>query len=220
MNVTKLSGWILLLMALAYAGISLMDFGPEYSAAGYIGANAEKFGLKTTDTNLRFQMGWEFVIDILIIGVMSVLGWWLTTQEVPQFAWIGVIGAFLIFSIVVRASPVLPLNIAKLSPGAAFYGAQVEVVVTNDVTNRFVPITRKDTIRVVTAAGRDGRTDMGTAALNLKSHSVAGQYQGCTLPLTIKGTVSGTTCLAYENKLETVPQITVQSCTSGLPQPK
>jgi len=220
MNVTKLSGWILLLLAAVYLGISLMDFGPEYAAAGHIGQKAEQFGLKTTDTNLRFTMGWEFVIYILIIGVMCVAGWWLTTQEVPQFIWIGAIGLFFIFSIVVRATPVLPITVSRLSPGGAFYGAQVEAVVGSDVTSNYVAVTRKEGIRAVTTLSLNGQQQTGPAALRLNDQTVAGQYASCGLPLTVKGTVTGTTTLAYENKVLTVPQITVTAATNGLPQAK
>ena len=88
MNLTRLAGYLLLLFAAIHLVISLMDFAPEYAAAGNIGANAEKYGLQTSETNLRFKLGLEFTVDVLIVGVLAIAGWWLTTTEVIQIVWI------------------------------------------------------------------------------------------------------------------------------------
>jgi hypothetical protein len=220
LTLTKLSGWILILFAAGYLVVSLMDFGPEYAAAGEIGAKAENYGLQTSETNLRFQMGWEFAIDIMIIGVIAVAGWWLTTQEVLQIAWIVMIGLFVVFSIVIRSSPVLPLKVAKLSPGAAFYGAQVQIVILGDTPTRYVPISRKQTLwPVITATPQGQQEDM--VVLDLADPVGSSQLKSVSAPpFTIKGTAVGTCTLAEGTSLTTVPLIRLKAAHEGLPPAK
>lgn len=215
MTVTKAMGWILILFALIYLLISLTDFGPEYAAAGAIGSKANDYGLQTTATNLRFQMGWEFAIDILFIGLIALAGWWLTTQEVLQLAWIIIIGLFVVFSAIIRATPVLPLNVAKYSPGAAFYGAKIQVAISADVADQYVVI-RSEQQRYRTAVSQTPQGQPGgMVVLDLGDSSAAQQYQSCTLPLTVTGTVRGTASIAQGRELTTVPLIRVQTAQSG-----
>jgi hypothetical protein len=220
LTLTKLSGWILILFAVAYFVISLSDFGPEYAAAGEIGAKAENYGLQTSETNLRFSMGWEFAIDIVIVGIIAIAGWWLTTQEVLQVAWIVMISVFLVFSIVVRSSPLLPLKVAKVSPGAAFYGAQIQLVILGDTQTRYVPISRKQTLwPVVTATPQGQQEDM--VVLDLADPIGSQQLKSVSAPpFTIKGTVAGTCTLAEGTSLTTVPLIRVKAAQEGLPPAK
>jgi len=224
MNVTRLAGWILLLFAVAHFGVSLADFGPEYAAAGAIGENAEKYGLDTSGTNLRFKLGLEFLVDILLAGVLAIAGWWLTTSEVTQNIWIILIGVFVIFSIVVRATPIVPLNVAKLSPGCAFYGAQIQLGVSKDVTfngpvRQYVVITKKQAVRTVMTAQQQGQASE-MVVLDLTNKAAANQYQKCALPLTIDGNVMGTAAVAKGKDLVIVPLIKAKSAQSGLPQKK
>ncbi len=223
MNLTKLAGYILLLMAAGYLVISLADFGPDYAAAGTIGDKAKDWGLQTTATNLRFHIGLGLLADVLIVGVIAIAGWWLTTTEVIQTIWIVLIGLFAIFSLVVRTTPVLPLSVAKVSAGGAFWGAQVQVPIYDDLTMRYpgkyVLITRKQTLRTAQAATAQGQAaDM--VALDFPLRSATDQYNSCSLPLTVMGVVHGTASVATENKVWTVPLIVVKSAQSGLPQKK
>ncbi len=218
MNVTTLSGWILIIFAIVYFGITLADFGPEYAAAGNIGMDAEKYGLETSETNLRFKMGTEFAIDIVIIGLIALAGWWLTTTEVIQIVWIVIIGLFTIFSIVIRSTPILPINILKLSPGAAFYGAQVQMPINKDITFRYVEeqafrqyvvVTKKQYVNVaVSGSGSQPQA----VVLDLTNTAARTAYFGAEkFPVTILGNVMGTGSYAWKNKLATVPLIKVKS---------
>jgi hypothetical protein len=219
MNVTRLAGWILLLFAVFYAVVTLMDYGPEYAAAGFIGEKAEDFGLKTTATNLRFAMGWEFFIDVIIIAFLGLIGWWLTTQEVPQYAWIAGMGLFVIFSIVIRVSPVLPMNIGKLSPGAAFWGAKTQVVVAGFPETGLVPVTRKTTIHPVLVT-TDGQTTQ-LICIDLSDPVGGQQYSSQQAPpVTVVGALEGTSTLAHGNALTTVPLLKVKTAVAGVPPPK
>lgn len=237
MNVTRLAGYLMLAMAAGYLIITLIDFGPDYAAAGYWGEWAEKDMraarpsdssaagaqqtrepiLQTTVTNLRFHMGAGIVVNILVIGALAIAGWWLTTSEVQQVLWIVAIGLFVVFSIIVRASPVLPVSALKLSPGGAFYGAQAQVPIYNDITGQKVIITRKKTMRIAQTATADGQAG-DIVVLDFPHDSVARQYAGCTLPLTVMGNVKGTASVARAKEVQAVPLIVVRSAKSGLPE--
>ncbi len=226
MNLTRLAGYLLLLFAAIHLVISLIDFAPEYAAAGNIGANAEKYGLQTSETNLRFKLGLEFTVDVLIVGVLAIAGWWLTTTEVIQIVWIIIIGIYVILSIIVRASPVLPLSIAKYSPGGAFYGAQIQVPIGADVTfayqgdqamRQYVVITKKQDVRVAQALTPQGQQS-DLVVLDLSDKVAAQQYMSSTVPLTVTGTVAGTGSYAKGNQLWTTIQIRVKGAKSGMPQ--
>ena len=228
MNVTRLAGYLLLLFAALHLVISLADFAPEYAAAGNIGANAEKYGLQTSDTNLRFKLGLEFTIDVLIVGVLAIAGWWLTTTEVIQIVWIIFIGIYVIISIVVRTSPVLPLSIAKHSPGGAFYGAQIQVPIGADVTfamqneqpvRQYVVVTKKQDVRVAQSVTPQGQAS-DIVVLDLSDKAASTQYMGCTAPLTITGTIAGTGSYAKGNQMWTTTQIRVKGAKSGMPERK
>ena len=223
MNVTKLAGYLVILLAVGYLVVTLADFGPEYAAAGSIGEDAEKYGLKTGTTNLRFKIGLEFFLDVIIIGVIVIAGWWLLTTEVVQIIWIILVGVFILFSIVVRATPILPLNVVKLSPGAAFYGAQVQVPIYDDLTmhypRQYVVITRKQTVRTARSATPDGKASH-MVVLDFPRRRASDEYNGCTLPLTVTGNVRGTGAVAKGNQLTAVPLIVVNSAKSGMPQKK
>jgi hypothetical protein len=219
MNVTKLAGWILIAYAAVYLLTSIASFGPKYAAAGAIGDKAEKYGLQTNDTNLRFKMGLDFFVDVLIVGVVALAGWWLTTSEVRQVMWIVGIGIVTLVAIVVRATPVLPLPVIKAVPGAAFYGAQLQVVIAQDVADQYVPISRKEGLRTAIALDATGQKQLGNVILDLSSTSAATQYQGCQqLPLTVLGTSEGKGCIAKGTDLWSVPMIKVVGAASGLPK--
>lgn len=220
MNLTKLAGWILLLMTLAYAVVTIISFGPKYAAAGYIGEKAESFGLQTNATNLRFQMGSELVVDILCIGVLAIAGWWLTTQEVVQIAWIVIVGLFAVFSLIIRLAPVMPLNVLKLSPGAAFYGAQVQAVVTANPSQRYVVITRSQDMRAAMVGDAQGK-NADVLVLDLRNRAANAKFMSCTAyPVTIKGTIAGTAGIATGKTSRNVALLHVQDAYQGLPQKK
>lgn len=219
MNVTRLAGWLLLIIAVIYLGISIVNFGPKYGAAGEIGEKHESYGLQTSGTTLRFNMGFEFFLNVLGVGVIALAGWWLTTSEVRQLAWIILVGVFALFSIIVRSTPVLPMKVAKRSAGAAFYGAQVNVVLGSDVTNNYVVISRNQSVRTAEALSNDGAAGIGRVVLDLGDSSAASQYRGCTaFPLTVTGNVMGTAGIAQGKELETVPLIKVKGAHDGLPK--
>lgn len=238
MNATRLAGYLLLLIAAGSLIITLMHFIPDYAAAGAIGEWAERemraarpgdatgVGvqqpthepmLQTTVTNLRFHVGARIVVNLLVIGALAIAGWWLTTSEVQQVIWIILVGLFLVFSVIVRASPVLPLSVLKFSPGGAFYGAQVQVPIYNDITGQKVIITQKKTMRIAQTLTPDGQPG-DLVVLEFPRDSVARQYAGSTLPLTVTGNVRWTAGVAKGTEVQSVPLIVVQSAKSGLPE--
>lgn len=222
MNVTKLSGWVLLIFAVIYAVITIISFSPKYAAASHIGEKASDYGLQTTGTNLRFQMGSELLVDVLCIGLLAIAGWWLTTQEVVQIAWAVIVGLVLVVSVVVRTTPIVPLNVLTLSPGAAFYGAQFEAVVTGDPATKYVVITREEAGKmrpalVSTATGQK----VGEVVLDLRNPTGYQKFMSCaTYPVTISGTVAGTSGIAAGRSSRTVALLHVRDAYMGMPQKK
>ena len=223
MNVTKLCGWIVILGAAGYFIVALTDFGADYAAGGEIGALAERAqidgdeGLKTTGMNLHFHVGLELVVDMLIIAVIVLGGWWLTTCEVQQYVWIGLIILLLIFAIAARATPIVPLQIARYSAGAAFYGTQVLVPVHADVTANYVDITKKQKRRVVMTL-KGTQQEGGLAVIDFSEGDTANQYMNGSAPLTVLGTVGGTAHVAWKNQVRSVPLIKAKSIQAGMPQ--
>lgn len=220
MNPTKLAGWILLVMTVAYAGVTIMSFGPKYAAAGYIGEKAEHFGLQSNTTNLRFQMGSELVVDIICIGILAIAGWWLTTQEVTQIAWVIIVGLFAVFSVVIRSTPVMPLSALKLSPGAAFYGAQVQAVVTANPSQRYVVISRSQNMRAAMVGDAQGK-GADVLVLDLRNRTGSTKFMACSAyPVTITGTIAGTSGIATGKTSRNVALLHVRDAYQGLPQKK
>ena len=223
MNVTKLCGWIVILFAAGYFIVALTDFGADYAAGGEIGERAERAqaqdeeGLKTSGGNLHFHVGVELLVDMLTIAVIVIAGWWLTTCEVQQYVWIGLTALLVIAAIAVRATPIVPLHIARYSAGGAFYGAQVLVPVGADVSAKYVNITKKQKRRIVVTL-KGPQQPGGLAVIDFSQGDTANQYMSGSVPLTVLGTVGGTAHIAWENQVRSVPLINAKSVQAGMPK--
>lgn len=116
---TRFSGLLFLAAALIAAILSVMDAVPEFAAVG------EALGDEPISSSVKFNIGFQIVFDVIAIAVLVLIGWFLWTSEIQQ-TWAVVITALLLIgSIVIRVEPLLPINVARVSPGLAFWGAYV-----------------------------------------------------------------------------------------------
>ncbi len=212
MSASRMLGFVILLIAAGYLLVALLDIGPEYASVAQIVDNQEQLGLETSTTNLRFRIGLELLVDILCIGLLALVGWWLTTVETQQFTYLYVGGAIILASIVLRVTPLLPLEVARYSPGAFFFGVKVAGAATSDETANWVIIPPRETLRVATIAP-PGKTQGGTAAIldfGIRK-DLQQEYLSSYPPVPIQGMVSGTHNIASGNKLFALPRVKVQA---------
>lgn len=116
---TRFSGMLFLIAAVAAIGLSIADTVPEFAAAN------EVLGEQPINSSVKFKIGSEIVVDVFAVAALALFGWFLWSSEIQQ-TW-AVVVTFLLLtgSIVIRVTPVLPMDIARHSPGMAFYGALV-----------------------------------------------------------------------------------------------
>ncbi len=208
----RMLGFLIMVAAAVYLVVSVADFFPKYTAVPELVANQEKLGLVTSTTNLRFHIGQEMVVDIIVVGLLGILGWWLTTTETPQYGYWIVFGIVMVGLIVLWNTPLLPFKIARISPQGAFYYAQVKVELAADTTGRgWVVIPSKNNQHVaVTEIYRDERLiGKKEVVLEFTNNSTLSQYMGALWPVTILGRMRGTRNLASGKFIYTVPGVQV-----------
>jgi hypothetical protein len=116
---TRFSGLLFMLVAVGAIVMAIMDTVPEFSAA------TEEFGEQPINSSIKFKIGSEIVFDVFVVAAMALFGWFLWTSEIQQ-TWAVVLTALLVAaSITIRVTPLLPMEIARHSPGFAFWGALV-----------------------------------------------------------------------------------------------
>ncbi len=208
----RVLGFLIIAVALVYILVSMADFFPKYTAVPELVENQEQLGLTTSTTNLRFHIGLEIVVDIIVVALMGGLGWWLTTMETQQYAYWTIFIVVMIGLIVLWSTPLLPFKVARISPQGAFYYAQVEVELATDTTGQgWVIIPAKQNQRVaVTETYQDERL-IGNkeVVLEFPSEGMLKQYMGAGAPVTILGRMKGTRNLAYSKFIYTVPGVQV-----------
>ena len=116
---TRFSGLLFMLVAVGAIVMAIMDTVPEFSAA------TEEFGEQPINSSIKFKIGSEIIFDVFVVAAMALFGWFLWTSEIQQ-TWAVVLTALLVAaSITIRVTPLLPMEIARHSPGFAFWGALV-----------------------------------------------------------------------------------------------
>ncbi|HCA48499.1 MAG TPA: hypothetical protein DEP45_14440 [Armatimonadetes bacterium] len=116
---TRFCGLLFILLAVGMIAMSIMDTVPDFRAA------TEKFGDQPINSSIKFKIGLEVVPDVFVVAGLALFGWFLWTSEIQQ-TWAVVVTALLIAgSITIRVTPLLPMDIARYSPGFAFWGALV-----------------------------------------------------------------------------------------------
>lgn len=120
---TRTCGLLFMVAALATIMLAIADTVPEVTDA----TNRLRQGQNPLPiaTSVKFRIGSEVLLDVLALAIFSLFGWFLWTSEIQQ-AWAVVITFLLLVgSIVVRTTPLLPIEVARISPGLVFYGALV-----------------------------------------------------------------------------------------------
>jgi len=208
----KILGILILALALLYLIVSMADFLPKYTEVPELVKNQHRLGLVTSTTNLRFHMSMEMVVDVIVVGLLAVLGWWLTTTETQQYAYWVILGLVVIGLVVLWNTPVLPFKVARISPQGAFYYAQVEVELAADTTDQgWVIIPGKQRQRVaVTETYQDQRViGKKEVVLEFTDNSTLDQYASAAAPVMILGRMKGTRNLAFGKFIYTVPGVQV-----------
>jgi len=211
-------GFLIMAVAVVYLLVSAVDFVPKYTAVPQLVHDQDKLGLSTTTTNLRFHIGQEMVVDVIVVALIGILGWWLTTTETQQYAYwtifiVVVIGLFVLWNV-----PLVPFKVARVSPQGAFYYAQVKVKLAADTTERgWVIIPTKQNQRVaVTEIYQDERSvGKKEVVLEFADNATLNQYLSAAWPVTVFGRMKGTRNLAYGKFIYTVPGVKVLEVGSG-----
>ncbi len=199
-------------IAAIYLIVSLSDFLPKYSTVPELVDNQKQLGLTTSTTNLRFHMGLEMVVDGIVVALLVVLGWWLTTTETQQYAYLIALGVVIIALVVLWNMPLVPFNIARISPQGAFYYAQVELEVAGDNTGAWVIIPERQGQRLgLTEVYQDPKL-IGKKEVVLEfgdNRTALDAYVRARPPVRILGRMNGTRNLAIEKYIYTVPAVKV-----------
>jgi hypothetical protein len=211
---TRFSGLLFMLVAVGAIVMAIMDTVPEFSAA------TEEFGEQPINSSIKFKIGSEIIFDVFVVAAMALFGWFLWTSEIQQ-TWAVVLTALLVAaSITIRVTPLVPMNIARHSPGFAFWGALViddyyptPIQPRNAMTfpmNEYYlfAVTEKNLSREETNKESMVAADFSKAQAAYPQFWAAG-WQG----VQITGTVAGTrTVLDYdfERVVYSVPHLLVQ----------
>jgi len=116
---TRFCGVLFLTVALITVILSIVDTAPEIAAA-----NAQ-LGEEPINSSVKFSIGSEVVVDVVAVAVFVLFGWFLWSSEIQQSWAVAITFVLLVGSIVIRAQPLLPMDVAKHSPGLIFWGAKV-----------------------------------------------------------------------------------------------
>ena len=211
---TRFSGLLFMLVAVGAIVMAIMDTVPEFSAA------TEEFGEQPINSSIKFKIGSEIIFDVYVVAAKDLFGWFLWTSEIQQ-TWAVVLTALLVAaSITIRVTPLVPMNIARHSPGFAFWGALViddyyptPIQPRNAMTfpmNEYYlfAVTEKNLSREETNKESMVAADFSKAQAAYPQFWAAG-WQG----VQITGTVAGTrTVLDYdfERVVYSVPHLLVQ----------
>ncbi len=211
---TRFSGLLFMLVAVGAIVMAIMDTVPEFSAA------TEEFGEQPINSSIKFKIGSEIIFDVFVVAAMALFGWFLWTSEIQQ-TWAVVLTALLVAaSITIRVTPLVPMNIARHSPGFAFWGAlviddyyptpiQPRNAMTFPMTEYYLfAVTEKNLSREETNKESMVAADFSKAQAAYPQFWAAG-WQG----VQITGTVAGTrTVLDYdfERVVYSVPHLLVQ----------
>ena len=209
---TKSLGVVLFLLGALVLGLAINNFVAQFASADYVAAHAQDLGLTTSTTNLRFGMGGQLLVQILVAALLAVVGWFLYGSETEQYGYAIVFGVLLIASVVIRYSPVLPLALGRLSPGTAFFAAQVAITLPPgaDVTPAYVTLPpNQASYRVVVA---DATRPEGKGAVLLDFHgdqNLMTSYARARWPVQVVGSLAGTRTIARENSQWLIPRVKV-----------
>ncbi len=212
MSASRVLGFVILLIAAVYVVVAVVDNGSEYTSAPRVVEQYEDQGLQLGTTDIRFRVGIEGIVDLVCIGLLVLVGWWLTTVETQQYTYLYVGGAILLASIVIRVTPLVPPDIARYSPGALFFGACVSVNAVSDETANWIIIPPRQTLRVATVTGAGQQQGGIPVILDFAvRQDLQQRYLSSYPPVPIEGIVFGTHVVVRAKELHILPCIRVQA---------
>ena len=204
---TRIVGFAVIVCAVVYLAVTLVDFVPQYSATDEIVAQQDELGLTTTTTNLRFHIGLHIVVDIIVLIAFGLLAWWLIGSETQQYGHAIGLAVLVVGSIIIRVTPIVPFGTARLSPAGAFFRCQVRVPVAADTSSAWVVIPLRKSQRVAVTEIYTDTSLIGDKELVLDfgdNQSLLSQYLSSHPPVTLLGSMNGTRVLAVGKDLYTV----------------
>ncbi len=117
--ITRVCGVLFFAAALAVAVMSFVDTAADIAAAN------EAIGNQPIASTVRFRIGFPVALDVIIAVILALFGWFLWSSEIQQTWAVVMTGLLVIGSVVIRVEPLLPIDVGRVSPGLAFWGAQV-----------------------------------------------------------------------------------------------
>ena len=206
---TKTAGILYILLAAVVLAISIGNFAGQFGAAAEIAGSGFDDSLSTTD--LRWSMGVQFLVDLLVVAVIAIVGWFLHGSETEQYAYVIATGVLLIGSLTIRLMPLVPISAARLSPTIFFYGAQVQMTFTDDDKSYYQTLPQGDRFRVGRLEG--GLPEkQGEVLLDFRGdEALMEKYFSAPWPVKVRGSVSGTRTLvrAKERVIFLAPRVKV-----------
>jgi len=157
-------------------------------------------------------------VDVIIVALIGILGWWLTTTETQQYAYWTIFIVVVIGLIVLWNVPLVPFKVARISPQGAFYYSQVEVKLAADTTQQgwvVIPTKQSQRVAVTETYQDEGSIGKKEVVLEFTDDSTLNQYIGAAWPVTILGRMKGTRNLAYDKFIYTVPGVQVLKVRGG-----
>ncbi len=125
-SATKFCGIIFFACAVAVVIMAMIDTAPEATNAAKVlrrgGPDSDPAPIATS---VKYKIGGEVVFDLMVLGALGLFGYFLYTSEIQQ-TWAVVVTALLVIgSVVIRTTPLLPMDVGSKSAGCAFWGAYV-----------------------------------------------------------------------------------------------
>jgi hypothetical protein len=206
---TKITGILFFLLAAAMLVITITNFTPQFAAANGIAAKQSQYGLTTTTTDLRWASGVELVVQLIVVSLIVMLGWFLYGSETEQNGYVIVVGVLILAAALIRMTPMISWNTLKVSPGTLFYGCQAKITLVGDASRFYVTLPVSDQYRIGTV---DEKAPEGKGVILLDFHKdqeLLTQYTQAPKPVEVLVSVSGTGTIAREKVVKMIPKAKV-----------
>jgi hypothetical protein len=206
---TKITGVLFILLAVALLVITISNFTVQFAAAGPVAEKQGDYGLTTTTTDLRLAMGIELLVQILVVGVLALIGWFLYASETEQYAYVIVVGVIFLVMVLVRVTPLLSWSTIRISPGTLFYGCQSRLALVSDATQWYATMPTSDQFRVGTV---NASAPQGKGVILLDFHNdqeLLTKYTQSPKPVEVVVSISGTGTIAWKRDVFMIPKAKV-----------
>ena len=213
MSLTKATGMLIILFAAVLLIIGIVNMGPSWSSAPEVLNKSDVYGLNMDDTSVRFTLGMQLTLEVLIALGIGISGWWLTTQEVRQIGYIVGLVVFVVFLFATRSAPLVPIGLARKSPVTLFYGAMVEAPTQADTTAGWVTLPLDPLhYRVAVTAVYTDKAEMGSneVLLNFADTKTMQSFVTKGGKAKVTGRIMGTRVICHDKFFSPIPFINVE----------